>query len=129
MEYYKGTKNKKSFIDRSIWICSAVNLFVGLVVTVGGNVLINQNNYLKMLGRSDVFTNDVYRRYICIYVMIYLSQMIITIIINIFQFIKNRSVYDEKKLVLRRNINILVSSIPFVILGIALLSLRFVLEF
>ena len=67
MEYYKGTKNKKSFIDRSIWICSAVNLFVGLVVTVGGNVLINQNNYLKMLGRSDVFTNDVYRRYICIY--------------------------------------------------------------
>lgn len=129
MGYYKKLKEKEPFIDLSILICLVVNLFVGLLVTVGGNVLINQNDQFKILSRSDALTNDVYRRYVCIYVMIYLMQMIITIVINVFQFIRNRSLYDEKKRVSRRNINMIVSSIPFVLQVIALLILRSILRF
>ncbi len=109
-------KTKKHF-DLMIVICSLSELAIGLAVIFFGNLLIRNNEYFSSLNYASAKNDGVYSMYILSFMLIFAVMTAAAIVVNVMQFKKNKQLYDERKQLTRRNINMLISIIPFVLIG------------
>ena len=130
MESYTNvTTPKKLSFNIAVLVCSIVNLMIGLFVTVAGNLWINYNEYFRTLKASTAVFTGTYRRFICVFMLIYFAQIVMAVITNIICAQKSSTNYDKDKPHKKSIINIVISTIPFVIIGVVLFSLQFVISF
>ena len=110
---------KKLFCDTSVLITAIIQLILLLAVVLGGHYYIQHRSDLLELGHYEAFKGKLYQRFVSIHLILYILLGAWAVAVNMLRSVKNeKNILDIKKRVRRRNVNMIVSLTPFIIICI-----------